>query len=454
MPTTTRRGDAGRWAYLPEFALANLPRYTSYPPANRFHAGIADKDAAAAIASLPDGASLSLYVHIPFCKKLCWYCGCHTSVPTAADPVDAYLDALIREFDQVGRRLTADASVTHLHFGGGSPDILRPDQADRLIQALRRTFRFRPDAEIAAELDPRGVTAEIVDAFVRNGLTRASLGVQVLAPHVQARINRVQPRHEVEKAIRLLRKAGVGALNVDLMYGLPEQTLADVEETALFAASQDADRVAAFGYAHVPWFKKHQKAIRPEALAGGEERFRQAEAAAATLLRAGYVAVGFDHFAAPHDSLVRADRAGTLRRNFQGYTNDCADALLGFGASAISTCGSLAWQNTTDATAYRTSLAEGQATVARGLRATAAELRTGRVIERILCQFEADIPADMRIEACPTLGRLEDNGLIAWSGHRLLVTERGRPYVRNVAAAFDPGIQKPEGAPLRHSLAV
>jgi oxygen-independent coproporphyrinogen-3 oxidase len=352
--------------------------------------------------------------------------------------------------DQIGGRST----VSHLHFGGGSPDILTADQVDFLMTTLRRSFRFDANAEIAAELDPRGASDEVVRAFAANGLTRASFGVQVLAPEVQARINRIQPRRAVEQAIDRLRRAGVRALNLDLMYGLPGQTSEHIEEAASFAASQDADRVAVFGYAHVPWFKKHQNAIDADSLPGGEDRFRQAETAANVLVRAGYVPVGFDHYASPEDSLVKADRAGRLRRNFQGYTDDNADGLIAFGASAISMLPALAWQNTTDTAAYRKSLEAGVAPVVRGMEISAEDRRIGKIIEQILCRFEADIPADLRIEACPVLARLEADRLVSWSGNHLAVTDRGRPYVRNIAAAFDPDLRRIEKASARHSLAV
>ncbi len=447
LATTNRTG----WTYLPEFALANLPRYTSYPPANRFTAEIDVQQADNAVRALAQDATLSLYVHIPYCRALCWYCGCHTSVPTASDPLEPYVAALIDEITVAGRRFGIDRKVTHIHLGGGSPDILSRNQVARLFDALRTSFEIDTFAEIAAELDPRGASQSVVDGLIEAGLTRASLGVRVLDAAVQQRINRFQPAELVAHVISRLRSAGLQGLNIDMMYGLPGQTLEHVVETALFASAQDADRVAVFGYAHVPWFKKHQKAIPNDTLPDGERRFRQAEAASSALLQAGYMPVGFDHFAAPGDGLVTAERNGRLRRNFQGYTDDTAGALIGFGASAISSTPTLMWQNTTDTGIYRSSLAAGRLPISRGAAISEDDRVTGRLIERILCQFEADIPTAVRESAGERLAPLLAAGLAEFSANHLVVTERGRPYVRNIAAAFDtdlaPGVS-------RHSLAV
>ncbi len=440
-----------KWDYLPDFALAQTPRYTSFPPANRFMPGVDAAAATEALRALPQDATLSLYLHIPFCQKLCWYCGCHTSVPTAADPVDTYVAALVREIGLVAAHVPAGARVTRIHFGGGSPDILSPRQIADIFAALRGSFAISPFAEIAAELDPRGVTPETVQAFADAGLNRASLGVQVLDRSVQERINRLQSRAQIEEAIRLLRGAGVEGLNIDVMYGLPGQTREAVIETALFAASMDADRVAVFGYAHVPWMKKHQKGIQTDDLPVGESRFRQAEAAAETLEQAGYMPVGFDHFAAPGDTMIAAERQGRLHRNFQGYTDDDATALIAFGASAISSLPGLTYQNTADSAAYRRMVAEDALPVVRGASITPEDRRIGGLIERILCDFEAEIPADLLIAACPELSPMIATGIVQLNGRHLTVTSRGRPYVRNVAAAFDPDFNR---AVARHSVAV
>ncbi len=439
------------WDYLPDFASEQLPRYTSYPPANRFSDEIDDDAAKAARARLQRGAAISLYLHIPFCQKLCWYCGCHTSVPTIADPVDTYIDAMKTEISRVARDLPADAHVTRIHFGGGSPDILLPSQVKSLFATIRAHFDVSPLADIAVELDPRGISADLVQAFANAGITRASLGVQVLNAEVQQRINRLQPKGDIENAIRLLRRASVDSINIDMMYGLPGQTLENVVETALFASIQDVDRVAVFGYAHVPWMKKHQRAFSTNDLPSGEARFRQAEAASRTLMSAGYLPVGFDHFAAPGDSLSTAERQGRLHRNFQGYTDDDCDALIGLGASAISSLPDLFYQNTSDSVAYRAALASNKSPVVRGLKPTQSDMAVGRLIERILCDFEVSLDASMQIAASARLAPLIRAGIVQLQGSQLTVTARGKPYVRNVAACFDPGYSAKPGT---HSLAI
>ena len=438
------------WSYLPRYAAAQIPRYTSYPPANRFGPQVDAAQARAALQALPGDATLSLYLHIPFCKKLCWYCGCHTSVPTVADPVQSYVDALVAEIALISSTVPSTARVTRIHFGGGSPDILLPAQIAQIFAAIHDGFRIAPNAEIAAELDPRGLTTDTARAFRDGGLNRASLGVQVLDAGVQARINRVQSRDEIDAAINTLRKAGVAALNIDTMYGLPGQTREHVAETALFAATRNADRVASFGYAHVPWMKRHQKGISESDLPMGEERFRQAEVAAVTLEGAGYEPIGFDHFATPDDPLVRAERTGQLRRNFQGYTDDAATALIGFGASAISSLPDLIYQNTPDTAAYR-KLVTQDMPVVRGTVLSSEDLRIGRVIEQILCAFEATVPGDILIQACPSLTGMINDSLVQLSGTHLTVTSRGRPYVRNIASCFD---REFTAAAARHSIAV
>lgn len=451
MRSANRRSTARRWEYLPRFAQEQLPRYTSYPPANRFTGTVGPGAARSALAALPGDATLSLYIHIPFCKKLCWYCGCHTSVPTISDPLDTYIDALKAEIAVVARLVPATATVTRLHFGGGSPDILTPRHIRDIMAVLRSNYLFSPLAEIAAELDPRGLTPNVVNAYAAAGLSRASLGVQVLDPGVQARINRIQPRAEIEAAVRAMRDAGVESLNMDMMYGLPGQTLDHVIETATFAAIHDVDRIAVFGYAHVPWMKKHQNGIRAEDLPDGEARFQQAEAAASTLEAGGYLPIGFDHFAAPGDSLATADLQGRLRRNFQGYTDDDATALIGFGASAISSLPNLIYQNVADTTAYREYIADRRSPVVRGTPLTPEDRRIAGVIEQILCSFEAVIPTDLLAAAKLRLAPALVAGLADLRGSSLSVTSRGRPYIRNIAACFDPAFAPQTG---KHSLAI
>lgn len=443
--------DTSHARYLPEYALETAPRYTSYPPATAFTDAVGEADCAGALEALPSDAALSLYVHIPYCRALCWYCGCHTSIPTAADPLEPYLDALTREIELVARHVPSTARIAALHFGGGSPDSLSPAQLLDVMRALRSAFRFDPDAEIAAELDPRGATQPFIDALASQGLTRASLGVQTTSLAVQRRINRIQPASLVEATVRRLRSAGVPGVNLDLMYGLPGQTGEDVAACARFAAELGADRVAVFGYAHVPWFKKHQNSIKESELPDGPERFAQAQIAADTLVSAGYQALGFDHFALPSDALAIAAREGALRRNFQGYTTDAADALIGLGASSISRFPGLYVQNTPDTRAYRRSVAEGRLPSARGVALSAADREVGARIERLLCDFRAPLPERLTVQGRVRLERMRNDGLLTLHDGEVAMTPAGRPYVRNAAVAFEPDAAEKKG---RHSLAV
>jgi oxygen-independent coproporphyrinogen III oxidase len=312
-----------------------VPRYTSYPAAPHFHAGVGPDTYRGWLARLPDDAPLSLYLHIPFCHALCWYCGCHTTIARRYRPVAEYLGLLLAELDLVGTALGERRPVSHIHFGGGTPTMLAPADLLALGERLRARFEIRSDAEFAVEIDPRPLTRETVNALVAMGVNRASLGVQDVNPEVQRAINRWQPFIVVERVVDRLRDAGISGINFDLMYGLPHQTVERVLQSIEAAVQLRPARVALFGYAHVPWMRRHQRLIDESTLPDTMERAAQSEAAADRLATAGYVAIGVDHFALPDDSLALALRQGRLRRNFQGYTTDRAPALLGFGASAI-----------------------------------------------------------------------------------------------------------------------
>lgn len=434
-------------------AATPLPRYTSYPTAPHF--GPLDAETYAGwLRQAGPGDALSLYAHVPFCHSLCWYCGCHTSVTRSAARIARYNDGLAREAAMVAALLPAHAGVAALHLGGGTPTALGPDGLVRLAATLRGLFAFRPGAEVAAELDPRSLDAELLDALGRIGLTRASLGVQDITPAVQERIGRVQPTAQVEAAVRGLRALGVAGINMDLIYGLPAQGVAEIEASARFAADCGADRVAVFGYAHVPWMKAHQKGIRVEDLPDAALRMRQAEAAARVLGDAGYVAVGLDHFARPEDAMARAAAAGTLRRNFQGYTTDTAPYLIGFGASAIGASPGGFVQNEAEEKRWLAAVESGRLPVARG-RALGAEdrIRAG-LIERVMCDGAipvAAVPPCVLASAAPRIEALVADGLVARANGRIAMTEAGRPFLRHLAACFDDYLAP---SPARHSAAV
>jgi oxygen-independent coproporphyrinogen-3 oxidase len=434
-------------------AAAPLPRYTSYPTAPHF----APLDAATYAGWLGragPGDALSLYVHVPFCHSLCWYCGCHTSVTRSAARIARYGAGLAKEAAMVAGLLPAHGGVGALHLGGGTPTALGAEGLAALAATLRGLFAFRAGAEIAAELDPRSLGAELLDALGAIGLTRASLGVQDVTPAVQERIGRVQPSAQVEAAVRGLRAIGVGGINMDLIYGLPGQAVAEIEASARFAADCGADRVAVFGYAHVPWMKAHQKGIRVEDLPDAALRMHQAEAAARVLTGAGYVAIGLDHFARPGDAMALAAAAGTLRRNFQGYTTDTAPYLIGFGASAIGQTPAGFAQNEAEERRWLAAVEAGRLPVARGRALSAEDRARGALIERVMCDGAIDlarVPAEVMASAAARIDALAADGLVARRGGRLAATEAGRPFLRHFAACFDAYLAP---SPARHSAAV
>jgi oxygen-independent coproporphyrinogen-3 oxidase len=440
-------------ARLESYARQNLPRYTSYPTAPHF-GPLPEATYRAWLAELRDGDALSLYLHIPFCHALCWYCGCHTAVTRSTARLARYAAGLVREANLLAAALPARLPVEALHLGGGTPSAIGARGLGQVMQALRAAFVFRADAELSVELDPRTLEDETVELLGREGFRRASLGVQDMDPGVQERIGRVQPAAMVESAVRRLRAAGMTGINFDLMYGLPGQDNAHVAASARFAAEAGADRVAVFGYAHVPWMKPHQKAIDEAQLPDAFARMDQAEAAERTLLAAGYVAIGLDHFARPDDPMAVAAAAGVLRRNFQGYTTDRAPVLLGLGASAIGALPQGYAQNQPDERAWLAAVEAGQLPVGRGLELTADDRIRRAIIEAVMCDLALDlrrVPGPVWRQAEPKLEPLVRDGLAKLDQGRLVVTEPGRRFVRHVAAAFDARLGASQA---RHSKAV
>lgn len=435
------------------YALVNLPRYTSYPTAPHMQ----PLDAAAYAGWLREVGPrdrLSLYLHIPFCQALCWYCGCHTSVTRNGARLSRYATALEAEATLLAAALPAHGGVSAVHFGGGTPTAIGGPAVASVVARLRQEFGLLPDAEVAAELDPRTLDSAMLEALAEAGLTRASLGLQDIAPEVQRRIGRIQTETCVQLAVRGLRAGGVTSVNLDLMYGLPGQTVEHVQESARFAASLKAERVAVFGYAHVPWMKPHQNAIDTAALPGALERLQQAQAAEAVLLVAGYEAVGLDHYALPADAMAVAARAGTLRRNFQGYTTDTAPVLLGLGASSIGLVPQGLAQDLPDEKRWLAAVESGTLPIVRGLAFTEDDRVRGHAIERVMCDMALDLaalPAEVVAEAMPTLRQLEADGVVALAPGWLQVLPEGRRHLRHVAAAFDAYLGK---GTARHSAAV
>ena len=437
-----------------------VPRYTSYPTAPHFSPAVDGGVLAAWLAVLPVDAPLSLYLHVPFCNMLCRFCACHTTVVNRPDPLIAYADTLLAEIDLVARTIGRRAPVRHIHWGGGTPTSLPAGWMAAVGNRLREKFAVAADAEIAVEIDPRNMSPASLAALAEMGVTRASIGVQDFDPTVQHAIGRIQPYDVTAACADRLRSIGVTSLNLDLIYGLPHQTVAGVAATVRKALDLAPDRVAVFGYAHVPWMKKQQELISVEALPGPLERFHQREAAEQELTRAGYVRVGMDHYARPADELARAAVAGRLKRNFQGYTTDDAPALIGLGASAI---GALPWgyvQNHPRVPEWRDAVRAGQLPTARGVALTDEDRLRRALIERIMCDLRADLPAiaaalgadpDGLLAAGPMLQAQARDGLVEWDGRIVRVTEAGRPFLRAVAAVFDTYFQASEA---RHAAAI
>lgn len=437
-----------------------VPRYTSYPTAPHFRGGIGPVDYADGLAGLtpPDGP-VSIYLHIPYCRELCTYCGCTTKITRRYAPIAVYVADLRAEIDLVAAALGTPPAVSHVHFGGGTPNILGADDFRAVMDHLRAVFRFGPQTETAVEIDPRVLTHDMAEAMAAGGVTRVSIGVQDLNERVQRAINREQPFAVVRRAVDLLRAVGIDRINLDLMYGLPLQTVDHVLRTVDRTAELEAQRIALFGYAHVPWMKRHQSLLDDLPRADAQGRFDQAAAAALRLTRNGYRRVGLDHFAMPDDALCHALEAGRLRRNFQGYTTDTANVLLGLGASAIGELPGGYVQNAPDTGTYSRRIAAGQLATVKGIVINADDRRRRAVIERLMCDMTVDLDRFGGASMFATeLARLVDmavDGLVRVDGAVVTVPEDARSLMRAVAAVFDAYLPAPGMAPpARHSQAV
>ena len=436
-----------------------VPRYTSYPTAPHFGPSVDAACYATWLSELAADEPLSLYLHIPFCDSLCWFCGCNTRVVNRYAPVEAYLEDLRQEIGLVARTLGGRRRVAHIHFGGGSPSMLHAGDIAALGDLLNRHFTIESGAEIAVEFDPRGLSPETVSAFAAIGVNRASLGLQDINPVVQRAINRIQPPQSNRRAVDMLRRAGIEALNLDLIYGLPYQDEAGIAATVDHACSLQPDRIALFGYAHVPGMKAHQKLIPEDALPGTAARFRQANLAAALLEAAGYRRIGLDHFVRPGDAMALAADQGVLRRNFQGYSADPAATLIGLGASSIGALPQGYVQNATDVRAWRKAVREGKLPVARGIALDDDDRLRRSVIDSLMCFLEADLDAIAAGHGAAehfeaeraALEPYRAMGLIVCEGATVRVLEAGRPFVRLIAAVFDAHL---DAEALRHSRAV
>lgn len=445
---------------LARYADRPLPRYTSYPTAPHFGPDVGVEAYGDWLGTLGPATGASLYLHVPFCRSMCWYCGCHTTVTARDAPIARYLDALHREIDLVSAAVPGRITARHVHFGGGTPTLMQPDQFVALMDRIRSRFDLGPDAEVAIEIDPRTLDPEMIEALAEGGVTRASLGVQSFDPAVQRAINRIQSFEQTAAAVRGLRAAGIASINFDLIYGLPFQTVQSCLDTAAQALELEPDRIAVFGYAHVPGFKLHQRKIDEAALPDGAERHKQAEAIAAALVGADYARIGLDHYAKPGDTLAQAVADGRLHRNFQGYTTDACEVLLGFGASSIGRLPQGYVQNAVLIGDYQRRIAAGELAATKGRTFAPEDRVRSAVIERIMCDYRVDLgevcarwggDPDTLLGGARELDELVAEGIVERKGRVLAVSEPARALVRVLAAAFDQYLDQGQA---RHSRTV
>ncbi len=437
------------------------PRYTSYPTAVQFTPDVAARQYGGWLKGLKrESGAISAYLHIPFCERMCWYCGCNTAVVNRRGPIENYVGRLLKEIDLVAETLSERLEIGNIHFGGGTPNMLAPDEIGAILAHLARRFDIAAGAEIAAEIDPCTLTEDWVKAAAAGGMNRASLGVQDFDPDVQQAINRIQPYETTARAVELLRAAGAQSLNMDLIYGLPRQTLEGVEKTIDMALALGPDRLSLFGYAHVPWMKAHQKLIREDELPAARLRYAMQRRAADLLEERGWRRLGLDHFARPDDSLAAAAGEGRMRRNFQGYTTDAAPVLIGFGASSIGRMPQGYVQNATAVPQWREKVERGELPVARGVAMTDDDRFRAEIIERLMCDFSVDLAdvcdrhgrplADLD-DALDRLAPMQEDGIAEVRGTTVEATRAGRDFIRSICAAFDVHLER--GA-ARHSAGV
>jgi oxygen-independent coproporphyrinogen-3 oxidase len=434
------------------------PRYTSYPPATQFIPELETVDVEKAYAddNLAGAGPLSLYFHLPFCETRCWYCGCNTVITKRHDAAAEYIDDLATEMALIAKRTDCSRLVTQVHLGGGTPTFLPPDQLRRLGELIKEYFTLAPGCEVSAELDPRRLKLGHIRALREMGATRASLGVQDTNRKVQLAINRYQPHSLNEQAMSWLRAEGFTSVNVDLIYGLPLQTADTFAKTLDDVLAISPERLSVFSYAHVPWIKPAQRIFEDRGqLPTPEEKLAMFALAHERLMAAGYIDIGLDHFAKPDDELARAQRAGTLHRNFQGYSTHAGASLYGFGLSSISQTSQVYLQNQKTLIAYRTALAAGQLPVERGLRLTAEDQRRRKIIMHIMCDRRLDykkLSLELGLDFPQVYGHeiaslldLAADGIISLGSEGFAITPAGAPLLRVVAMRFDATLKPAAG---------
>lgn len=433
-----------------------VPRYTSYPTAVQFHNHFTSQHYRSHMGGLSASEAISIYVHIPFCHSLCYYCGCHTRIVHQTDVISSYVDTLCQEIIQAASLIPHKINLSRIHLGGGTPNYAASSELARILETIRRAFSVEHSLHIDIECDPRLLNDKNVAELSLLGVRRVSLGVQDFDHTVQQAINRIQPLEDVQKCVASLRNHHIADINFDLIIGLPKQTLQSVQNTVHATLDLRPSRIAVFPYAHVPWMKQHQKVLERYHLPTTEERYLMQNEVDLILKAGGYMPIGVDHYALQGNSLLTAHQSAVLHRNFQGYTDDDATIILGFGLSAISQFKNAYAQNTTHSQQYKKAVEGGHFPISRGVELNDHDILVRNAIMRIMCDFQVDIDSmqDIPIKRDQLDSMLSD-GLIVQEGHKIRITDLGKPFVRVVASCFDSYFtQIHENTENRHSQAI
>ncbi len=424
---------------------ARVPRYTSYPTAPHFAGGVTSATFSDWVEAIPAGSQISLYLHVPFCRRLCWFCACRTQGTTSDAPVIAYVATLKAELAILARHLPRNVSLARLHWGGGTPTLLSASQISDLAASVFNVLPMAANGEFSVEIDPNEVDEARLDALAAAGMNRASIGVQDFDPEIQKTIGREQPYDLTRRVAGMIRERGVKSLNADILYGLPHQTRPRIADSVQKLLTLSPDRVALYGYAHVPWMSRRQQMIPSDSMPTPEERLRLFETARELFVWDGYREIGIDHFARPEDSMAVAQHTGHLRRNFQGYTADTAPILIGLGASSISRFPQGYAQNVSGTSDYTKSVRAGHFATHRGHAFSAEDRLRARIIEALMCDFHVNCAELLRdfgaspdhIERLFTNAARAFDGMVKLDANGLTILPQGKPLTRMIARAFD-----------------
>lgn len=424
---------------------SRVPRYTSYPTSPQFNTNVGYVHTKEWVTAIPKGAKISLYAHVPFCRRLCWFCACRTQGTSNMDTVRAYLETLKTEIAFLKTHLPEGVTLSRLHWGGGTPTLMSADMIRELADTIFDMTPLAEGGEFSVEIDPNEIDDARLDALVASGMNRASIGVQDFDPKIQETIGRIQGYDITREVVDKIRDRGIQSLNADILYGLPHQSRERIADSVQRLLSLNPDRVALYGYAHVPWMARRQSMIPSDALPTPEERLSLFETARKLFVWDGYAEIGIDHFARPSDSMAIAQEEGRLKRNFQGYTDDTASALVGVGASSISRYPQGYTQNAGSTGEYTKLVRGGQFATARGHVFEGEDLIRARIIEALMCDFRVSSSeliedfgasqAQLRTLFRPALETFA--GFVELTPDGLEIKKEGRPLTRMIARAFD-----------------